>query len=129
METGTSSKRNRPPIFLGSAAQLSECSNNLMTILAILAMSLSLGSSWANKPAGSNRVGELRLTQQVQTGGEGMKAANDRDGHQVPVQEPGKADREKQPVLVAPHCSVCRQSDLISPWQQFQLFLSRIYWI
>jgi len=101
-------------------------------LMTILAMSLSLGASWATKPAGS-RVGELHgLTQQVQVGGEGMKAANDADGQQVPVQDRGKAEREKQPVLVAPGsggCPSCRQYDYISPWQQFQLFVSRIYWL
>ena len=99
--------------------------------MTILAMSLSLGASWANKPTGGSRVGEpYRMTQQAQIGSEGMKAANDRDGQQGPAQsnEPGKVEREKQPVLVAP-CLHCRQYDFISPWQQFQLFVSRIYWL
>ena len=102
-------------------------------LMTILAMSLSLGASWANKPTGGSRVGEpYRMTQQAQIGSEGMKAANDADGQQVPVQDRGKADREKQPVLVAPGsggCPSCRQYDFISPWQQFQLFVSRIYWL
>jgi len=102
-------------------------------LMTILAMNLSLGASWANKPTDGSRVGDpYRMTQQAQIGSEGMKAANDPAGQQVPVQsnEPGKADGEKQPVLVAPGgCTTCRHLDLISPWQQFELFLSRIYWI
>ena len=96
--------------------------------MTILAMSLSMGASWANKPAGTFRTEEHHRLTQVSD--DGIKAANDRDGQQVPVQEPGKADQEKQPVLVAPGgCPSCRQYDFISPWQQFQLFVSRIYWL
>jgi hypothetical protein len=90
-------------------------------LMTTLAMSLSLGASWADKPSGTFRTeNHHRLTQ----------ATNDAAGQQVPVQsdESGKAEREKQPVLVAP-CPNCRQYDFISPWQQFQLVLSRIYWI
>jgi hypothetical protein len=77
------------------------------------------------------------MTEQAQLGGEGMKAGNDPAAQPLPVQpnEPGNTDREKQPVLVAPGsggCASCRQPSFTQwqQWQQqFQLFLSGIYWI
>jgi hypothetical protein len=70
------------------------------------------------------------MTEQAQLGSEGMKAANDPAAQPLPVQsnESGNADREKQPVLVAP-CTSCRQPFFTQWQQQFQLFLSGVYWI
>ena len=100
-------------------------------VMTILAMSLFLGASSATKPAGNSGVKELRgLTQQAQMSSEGTKVVNDPAWQQVPIlsNEPGKVDREKQPVLVAPGgCHACIHSDFISPWHQLQLFLSMFY--
>jgi hypothetical protein len=103
-------------------------------LMTILAMSLSLGASWANKPTGINKTEEHpRLTQPMQIDGEGTMATNDPAGQQIPVQSnaPGNADREKKPLLVAPgggSCATCRQP-FLSPLPQLRLLPVGIYWI
>ena len=68
----------------------------------------------------------------MQVGGEGMKATNNPAGQQIPVQsnELGNADREKEPLLVAPGpCANCIKNFSFSTWEQFQLLLPMLYWI
>jgi hypothetical protein len=92
----------------------------------IMAASLTLGAGRATTSTGRNTANH-RLPK-IEVAGEGVKAAKDAAGQQIPVQLnlPGNAEQEKQPLLVAPHCSTCVQPPL-STWQQFQLFLSVMF--
>jgi hypothetical protein len=100
-------------------------------LLTIMAMSLTLGASRANMPAGTNKAEEhQRLAKWMQVGGEGLLAAKDPAEQQKPalLTLPGHADREKPLLLIAPIChGSCTPSSL---WQQFQSALSSVfYWI
>ena len=101
-------------------------------LLSILAMSLGLAASHAARPAGINGVEKYHRPAQEQVYGGGLQAVpTDSFERQIPVQSsaPGKTDREKQPLLIAPgQCPVCRLPAL-SSWERFQLLLPLLYWI
>jgi hypothetical protein len=101
-----------------------------ITLMTILAMSLALGASRADMPAGTNKPEEHHnLAKRIQVGAEGAIAGNDTD-EQQPVRSnlPGK-DREKPLLLMAPGpCAHCINA-AFSPWEQLRVALSVLYWI
>jgi hypothetical protein len=73
------------------------------TLMTILAMSLALGASRADVPAGTNKPEQHgSVAKWIQVGAEAVTAANDPTGQQpVRLNLPGNADREKPLVLMA----------------------------
>jgi hypothetical protein len=101
------------------------------TLMTILAMSLALGASRADMPAGTNKPEKHHgLAEWTQVAAESVIAAKDPAEQPKPVgwNLPGQADREKPPLLMAPGpCSHCIKNSPFSTW--FQMALSVLYWI
>jgi hypothetical protein len=102
-------------------------------LMTIMAMSLALGASRADMPAGTNKLEEHPgLAKWFPVAGEGAIATKAPGEQQRPVGLilPGKANREKPPQLMAiGPCGHCITNSPFSTWQQFQLALSMLYWI
>ena len=80
------------------------------TLMTILAMSLALGASRADTPAGTNKPEEHQsLAKWIRVGAEGVTAGNDTDERQsVRLTSLGNADREKPLILMAfGGCQTC----------------------
>jgi hypothetical protein len=80
------------------------------TRVTILAMSLALGASRADVPAGTSQPEQHgSVANRIQPGAEGATAANDPAERQpVRLDWPGNADREKPLILMAPHLPASR---------------------
>jgi hypothetical protein len=110
---------------------------NLMMILAV---SLALGSSWADTLGGVNKADVLAgmnkteehpgLAKGILVDGAGLIGAKDPAELQIPVRLylPSDAERAK-PLLMAPMCPSCVQQSASPWWRSFQLALSAVYWI
>jgi hypothetical protein len=103
------------------------------TLMTILEMSLALGASRADMPAGTNKPEQLRsVAKWTQLGAEGVTEGNEPDERQpVRLNLPGNADREKPPILVAygPCCCCVKGAPAFSTWEQVRLVLSMLHWI
>jgi hypothetical protein len=102
------------------------------TLMTILAMSLALGASRADMPAGTNKPEELHsMAKWIHVGAERVIAGNDTDQQQpVRLNLPGNADPEKPRVLMAPGpCFNCIKNPAFSTWEQVRLALSLLHWI
>jgi hypothetical protein len=101
--------------------------------MTILAMSLALGASRADVPAGTNKPEKQHgLAEWTQVAGERAIAAKDPAEEQQPVglNLPGQADRGKPPLLMANgSCHLCIKNSPFSTLQQFRMALSVLYWI
>jgi len=99
-------------------------------LMTIMAMSLALGASRADMPAGTNKLEEHPgLAKWFPVAGEGAIATKAPGEQQRPVGLilPGKANRKKAPQLMAiGPCGHCITNSPFSTWQQFQLALSML---
>jgi len=110
---------------------------NLMMILAV---SVALGSSWADTLGGVNKaevVAGINKTEEhpglakwTLVDGAGLIGAKDPTEQHIPVRLylPGDAERAR-PLLMAPICTACVPQSPWPWWQSFQLALSAVYWI
>ena len=89
--------------------------------MTILATSLTLAVSRAHVPADAKVHVNYRLDKPAQF----MKASD--EPQKIVLPNSNKVDREKEPLLVAPHCPNCRNSDSI--WNEIRLRLTRFFLI
>ena len=102
-------------------------------LMTIMAMSLALGASRADMPAGTNKPEKHHgLAEWTQVAAERAIAVKDPDEQQHPLRLnlPGKTELEKPPLLMAPGpCAGCIKNSPFSTWQQVRMALSALYWI
>jgi hypothetical protein len=98
---------------------------------ALIASSNAPVASLADMPAGTNQADEHdRLAERIPVGGDVIAAKGPAEQRKpARLNLPGHADREKPPLLMAPHCPNCSNNSPFSSWKQFQLALSVLDWI